>query len=149
MKREVAASFNVPLCTPSSSTPLIAAAAVGALNLKEARSSALALQKVSSSICSSSSSSSRPAHQIPEHRIQQLEGVVKAFLGRDPAKEPPGLRPGDLEAVLAADGPGQTAKRRKCPAVAMISSGGDGSSEVEEGSEGMGGIGAGGMVDIP
>ena len=105
MKSEIAAHFKIPLCESAFPSPNITpATARGALNPTAARSAALALQKAasSSSPCRLSSSD-EPAHKIPGHRIRQLEDTIKTFLGRDPSAEPPGLKPGDLGAVLAGN----------------------------------------------
>ncbi|EFJ44335.1 hypothetical protein VOLCADRAFT_106479 [Volvox carteri f. nagariensis] len=40
--------------------------------------------------------------RMPLERVRQLEGLVKAALGRDPEAEDPGLRSGDLQAALLA-----------------------------------------------
>ncbi|KAG2495263.1 hypothetical protein HYH03_006536 [Edaphochlamys debaryana] len=60
----------------------------GGVHPSAARRAALALQ--------------RNGKQMPAERVRQLESVIKAALGRDPAAEPPGLREGDLEAALLA-----------------------------------------------
>lgn len=39
---------------------------------------------------------------IPQPRKQELESVLKIFLGRDPSIDPPGLQPGDLEMGILA-----------------------------------------------
>eukprot|EP00873_Tetraselmis_striata_P010402 jgi/Tetstr1/430666/TSEL_020459.t1 len=46
---------------------------------------------------------------MPPARREELEAVIKAYLGRSASKEPEGLRPGDLEAAIVA---GVTKRRR-------------------------------------
>ncbi|GLI59187.1 hypothetical protein VaNZ11_001019 [Volvox africanus] len=58
----------------------------GGIHPSAARRAALALQKSGA--------------KMPPERIRQLEAIIKAALGRDPAAEEPGLRLGDLEAAL-------------------------------------------------
>lgn len=45
---------------------------------------------------------SQHATTMPDGRRQELENLIKVFLGRDPSLESPGLRPGDLEAARVA-----------------------------------------------
>ncbi|KXZ46857.1 hypothetical protein GPECTOR_40g591 [Gonium pectorale] len=60
----------------------------GGIHPSAARRAALALQK--------------NGGHMPPARIRHLEATIKLALGRDPAAEEPGLRPGDLEAALLA-----------------------------------------------